>query len=68
MDMFKKKYNMTRRNFIRKQEKYKCKSCGMEFFKPLKKSRNKKKKGITCPYCGSELYHNLIMKQLFAII
>ena len=54
---------MVRKNTIRKQEKYMCKSCGMEFFKPLKKSRNKEKKGLICPYCGSELYHDLIIEK-----
>jgi DNA-directed RNA polymerase subunit RPC12/RpoP len=55
-------FNLVRKNFMGKREKYRCKSCGMEFFKPSRKPRKKKKKGITCPYCGSELYHNLITK------
>jgi DNA-directed RNA polymerase subunit RPC12/RpoP len=41
---------------------YRCESCGMEFFNHSNKLLNKEEKGVTCPYCESELWHTILIK------
>lgn len=43
-------------------KKYKCKSCELIFFKHSNNNLKKNKKGLTCPYCGSESWIPLTTK------
>ena len=42
--------------------KYKCKNCGMIFFKHSANGLKKGKKVLTCPYCESESWMPLIVE------
>ena len=45
---------------MHKSKKYKCESCGMIFFKHSNKLFKIDEKGLTCPYCESELWVPLV--------
>jgi DNA-directed RNA polymerase subunit RPC12/RpoP len=47
---------------MKKLRKYKCESCGMVFFTHSSKLLKQEEKGLTCPYCESELWNPLIIK------
>jgi DNA-directed RNA polymerase subunit RPC12/RpoP len=62
--MVKKKnqYRNLKKQRKKKIKKYKCKTCGMEFFSLSRKLLKKENKGLTCPYCESELWKSVVTK------
>ena len=48
---------------MQKTKKYKCESCGIVFFKHSSNLLKLEEKGLTCPYCESELWKPLIIEE-----
>lgn len=53
-------YNLLREKVMIEHIPYKCKSCGMDFFKHSDNNLKNNKKVITCPYCESQFYIPII--------
>ena len=60
--MFKKKPIPKSETATKEIKKYICKACGMVFFNHSRKLLKKENKGLTCPFCESELWKRVKTK------